>query len=150
MQRFDYSNAGLALTKEFEGLRLEAYRDCAGVWTIGYGHTGREVEAGQRISEGAAETLLRSDLADAVAAVNRMIQVAIVQYQFDALVDFCYNAGRGNLERSSLLTKVNLLDFDGAAREFGLWVNVDGKTVPGLVRRRAAEMALFRRTLSPQ
>ncbi len=55
MQEFSYSDRGLALTKSFEGLRLEAYQDCAGNWTIGYGHTGPTVSAGQSITEAEAE-----------------------------------------------------------------------------------------------
>ncbi len=143
MQEFKYSDAGLALTKEFEGLRLEAYRDSGGIWTIGYGHTGRDVCPGRRVSEFEAEVLLRADLRDAIACVNREVDVQIEQHQFDALVDFCYNVGRGNFEHSSLLGKVNLEDFAGATVHFGLWVNVDMKPVPGLVRRRAAEAAMF-------
>lgn len=144
MQQFKYSDAGLAMTKHFEGLRLEAYKDCAGIWTVGYGHTGRDVQPGRCVGELEAEVLLRVDLRDAVACVNRCVEVPITQQHFDALVDFCYNTGRGNFSRSSLLGKVNLEDFEGAAVQFGLWVNVDQKPVPGLVRRRAAEATLFR------
>lgn len=144
LEQFKYSDAGLALTKEFEGIRLDAYQDCAGIWTIGYGHTGRDVKPGRRVGEFEAEVLLRADLRDAVACVNRVIEVPIAQHQFDALVDFCYNVGRGNFQRSSLLARVNLEDFEGATVQFGLWVNVDMKPVPGLVRRRAAEAAMFR------
>ena len=144
MQEFRYSDAGITLTKQFEGLRLEAYQDIAGVWTVGYGHTGRDVCPGRRVSEFEAEVLLRTDLREAVACVNRAVEVPIEQHHFDALVDFCYNAGRGHFMRSSLLGKVNLEDFEGAAVQFGLWVNVDMKPVAGLVRRRAAEAAMFR------
>lgn len=144
LQQFKYSDAGFALTKEFEGLRLEAYQDCGGIWTIGYGHTGRDVKPGRRVTELEAEVLLRADLREAVASVNRSVNVPIAQHQFDALVDFCYNVGRGHFERSSLLRKVNVEDFEGAAIQFGLWVNVDVKPVPGLVRRRGAEAAMFR------
>ena len=143
-QEFKYSDAGLVLTKAFEGLRLKAYQDPAGIWTVGYGHTGRDVRPGRLVSEFEAEVLLRADLRDAIACVNRAVEVEIEQHQFDALVDFCYNTGRGNFERSSLLGKLNLEDFAGAAVQFGLWVNVDQKPVPGLVRRRAAEAAMFR------
>ena len=139
-----YSDAGLSLTKQFEGLRTEAYQDTAGVWTIGYGHTGRDVKAGRQITALEAEVLLRADMRDAVATVNRTVEVDLEQHQFDALVDFCFNVGCGHFERSSLLGKVNLEDFAGAAVQFGLWVNVDMKPVPGLVRRRAAEASLFR------
>lgn len=144
MQQFSYSDTGLTLTKQFEGLRLRAYQDCAGIWTVGYGHTGRDVMAGRGVTELEAEALLRADLRDAIACVNGAVEVALAQHQFDGLVDFCYNTGRGSFERSSLLGKVNLEDFEGAAVQFGLWINVDMRPVPGLVRWRAAEAAMFR------
>jgi lysozyme len=143
MNEYEYSSTGFALTRSFEGLRLEAYQDSAGVWTIGYGHTGPEVHPGQRISEVEAEALLRSDLATAVQCARRAVQVDLVQHQFDALVDFCFNVGRGNLLGSSLLRYVNQGAFDIAVVQFGLWVHAGGKVVAGLVRRRAAEAALF-------
>lgn len=143
MNEFQYSKTGFALTRSFEGLRLKAYQDCAGVWTIGYGHTGPEVHRGQCISELEADALLRSDLASAVACVRRAVRVALAQHQFDALVDFCFNIGRGNFLGSSLLRYVNQEEFDSAVVQFGLWVHAGGKVVPGLVRRRAAEAALF-------
>jgi lysozyme len=150
MQEFSYSDAGLALTKGFEGLRLEAYRDCAGIWTIGYGHTGPSLLEGMRISEAEAEMLLRADLADAVRCVNRAVTAEIAQPQFDAMVDFCFNAGRGNFLQSTLLRKVNLEDFEGAAAQFGLWVHAGGKVVAGLVRRRNAERAMFAAGIAPK
>lgn len=138
-----YSSKGLALTRSFEGLRLEAYQDSAGVWTIGYGHTGPEVHHGQCISEAQAVALLGSDLSSAVECVRRAVRVELAQHQFDALVDFCFNVGRGNFMNSSLLRYVNRGEFDAAAVQFGLWVHAGGKVVMGLVRRRAAEAALF-------
>jgi lysozyme len=149
MNQFKYSVAGMALTKGFEGLRLTAYQDVVGVWTVGYGHTGPALLAGMTISEADADALLRADLADAVACVNRAVRVTISQNQFDAMVDFCFNAGRGNFLQSSLLRKVNLGDFAGAAVQFGLWVHAGGEVVPGLVRRRKAEAALFGRPDAP-
>ena len=143
MNQYDYSSTGLALTRAFEGLRLSAYQDCAGVWTIGYGHTGPEVHRGQCITESEAEALLRADLAGAVRCVRQAVRVDLAQHQFDALVDFCYNAGRGSFLGSSLLRYVNRAQFESAAAQFGLWVHAGGKIVPGLVRRRAAEAALF-------
>ena len=143
MNEYEYSNTGLALTRSFEGLRLTAYQDSAGVWTIGYGHTGPEVHRGQCIREPEAEALLRSDLAAAVQCVRRAVQVELAQHQFDALVDFCYNAGRGGFQGSSLLRYVNQGEFDNAAAQFGLWVHAGGRVLAGLVRRRAAEAALF-------
>jgi lysozyme len=143
MNSFAYSEKGLAMTKGFEGLSLKAYQDCAGVWTIGYGHTGPALIAGMTISEADAEALLRADLADAVTCVNRAVNMPIYQNQFDALVDFCFNAGRGNFVQSTLLKKVNIGDFEGAAAQFGLWVHAGGEVVAGLVRRRKAEAEMF-------
>jgi len=143
VNEYQYSSTGLALTRSFEGLRLEAYQDCAGVWTIGYGHTGPEVHHGQCISEVEAEALLRTDLARAVRAVQKAVAAELSQHQFDALVDFCYNVGRGSFLGSSLLRYVNSGEFYSAAVQFGLWVHAGGKVVPGLVRRRTAEAALF-------
>lgn len=139
----DYSSAGLALTKSFEGLRLTAYRDSGGILTNGYGHTGADVHEGQTIDEAQAEAWLERDLAAAVACVNGLVKVQLAQHQFDALVDFTYNAGRGSFHGSTLLRRVNAGDFAGAVAQFGLWVHAGGKVVPGLVRRRAAEAAMF-------
>lgn len=143
MNEFNYSSTGLALTRSFEGLRLAAYQDSAGVWTIGYGHTGPGVHSGQRITEPQAETLLRADLAVAIDCVRRAVKVALTQGQFDALVDFCFNAGSGNFLGSTLLRLVNADQMENAGREFGLWVHAGGRVIPGLVRRRVAEAALF-------
>jgi lysozyme len=143
MQQFNYSDKGLALTKSFEGLHLVAYQDCAGIWTIGYGHTGPTVSAGQSITEPEAEAFLRADLADAIACVNHAVQSVISQNQFDAMVDFCFNAGRGNFLQSTLLRKVNRGDFPGAAAQFALWIHAGGEIMAGLVRRRKAEADLF-------
>ena len=145
MQSFCYSEQGLALTKSFEGLHLNAYRDCAGIWTIGYGHTGPGVSEGLTIDGAEAEAFLQADLADAISCVNKAVKVEISQNQFDALVDFCFNAGRGNFLQSTLLRKVNGGDFTGAAAQFALWVHAGGEVVAGLVRRRTAEAELFTR-----
>jgi lysozyme len=143
MSELDYSSAGLALTRSFEGLRLWAYQDSGGVWTIGYGHTGPEVHAGQRITEPEAENLLRVDLGAAIECVRRAAKVALTQGQFDALVDFCFNVGRGNFLGSSLLRLINAGEMANAAKQFGLWVHAGEREVPGLERRRAAEARLF-------
>lgn len=148
MASFSYSNAGLALTKSFEGLALAAYADQGGVWTIGYGHTGRGVYAGLTITEEQAEAFLHSDVAGAVAGANRMVTGEIGQNQFDALVDFALNLGCATLLRSTLLRQVNAGDFSAAAAQFLLWDHVDGVAVPGLLRRRRAEMELFQAAAS--
>ncbi len=143
MNDYEYSSAGLALTRSFEGLRLDAYQDSAGVWTVGYGHTGPEVRAGQHINEAEAEALLRDDVAASVKCVRQAVKLPLAQQQFDALVDFCFNAGRGNLLGSTLLHDVNRGHFASAAAQFGLWVHGGGRVIAGLVRRRAAEAAMF-------
>lgn len=143
LKTYNYSENGLALTREFEGLRLTAYQDCAGVWTIGYGHTGSDVTMGRQSTEFEAEALLRADVREAVACVNRVVTVEIGQNQFDGLVDFCFNVGVRAFTTSTLLQCLNLGHFDAAAAQFGMWVHAGGKSVPGLVRRRAAEAAMF-------
>lgn len=138
-----YSDAGYAMTRGFEGLRLKAYQDGAGVWTIGYGSTLPIVHPGETITEAQAEARLIDDMRVAVYVVNALVQVPLTQGQFDALVDFTFNLGQGTFRRSTLLAMVNRRDFDGAADQFGLWVHAGGKVEPGLVARRKAEMDMF-------
>lgn len=136
------SQQGLDLIKSFEGLRLSAYRCPADVWTIGYGTTAG-VKPGQTITKERAEELLREDVKRFEGYVDRLVKVPLTQGMFDALVSFTYNLGPGALEKSTLLDQLNRSDYDGAAEQFGRWVKGGGKTLPGLVRRRAAERALF-------
>ena len=140
------SPAAYELIKEFEGLRLHAYKDSAGVLTIGWGHTG-DVQRGQSITVHQAEALLALDIGIAAAAVNRHVDAPLSQGMFDALVSFTFNLGERRLAESTLLKKLNLRDYAAAAREFAKWVKatIGGKkvTLAGLVRRRAAECALF-------
>ncbi len=138
-----YSERGYALTRSFEGLRLTAYQDQVGVWTIGYGHTGPEVHGGMLLTEDQAEILLHSDIAAAVACVNRAVTAPITQCQFDALVDFVFNLGCGRLLGSTLLRHINSGECDLAAPQFLLWDHAGGVVVQGLLTRRQAEMALF-------
>lgn len=137
------SAAGLALVKHFEGLRLVAYQDCAGVWTIGYGHTGADVCEHQTITEPEAEDLLGKDLGAAEASVRKAVQAELTQGQFDALVDFCFNMGERRLLSSTLLRYLNAGNVNGAAAQFGMWVHAGGKVQLGLVARRHAEAKLF-------
>ena len=95
------SSVGLDLIKSFEGLRLEAYTDAVGVWTIGYGTT-RGVTAGMTISREDAEELLREDVGWFEQAVLRLLPIELTQGEFDALVSFTYNLGAGALEESTL------------------------------------------------
>ncbi|POZ61943.1 lysozyme [Chromobacterium alticapitis] len=137
------STNGINLIKQFEGLKLTAYQDSVGVWTIGYGHTGPDVKPGLTISNDQAEQLLRQDLARFEQGIGNQVKVAINQNQFDALVSFSYNLGLGNLQSSTLLRLLNQGDYQGAAGQFPLWDKAGGKVLPGLQKRRQAEQALF-------
>lgn len=137
------SERGIALIRRFEGLSLRAYRDAAGVWTIGYGHTGPEVKPGLRIGEAEAEALLRADLERFEAAVRRQAGPDTRQSEFDALVAFAFNVGAAALARSTLLRKHRAGDRPGAANEFLRWTRAGGRVLEGLRRRRAAERALY-------
>ena len=145
---FCYSDAGFALTKQFEGLRLTAYPDQGGVWTIGYGHTGPGVQAGLVITEAQADIFLQGDVARAVTAVNLLVKSAITQGQFDALVDFAFNLGNSTLAHSTLLKQVNAGDFADAAKSFLVWDHIGKTENPGLLRRRTAEAQLFSEGIS--
>ena len=141
-----YSKNGLHLTEQFEGLRLTAYPDPGtggAPWTIGYGHTGPDVHPGLTITQQQAENLLARDIQTASDAVNRLVKYHLTQEEFDALVDFTYNCGAGNLQISTLLKKVNAGDMVGASKEFAKWNLANGHVLQGLVNRRQAEMRLF-------
>ena len=109
------SPRGRALIEKFEGLRLTAYQDMVGVWTIGYGHTGPDVKAGLTITQQQAEQLLINDLARFNNGVNALVTVKINQNQFDALISFSYNLGLGSLQQSTLLRLLNAGNFQAAA-----------------------------------
>jgi len=136
------SQAGIDLIKEFEGCVLTAYKCPAGAWTIGYGHTSGVYE-GQTITQAQAEAYLKTDLVTYENAVNSYVTVTLNQNQFDALVSFAYNCGTGALKTSTLLTLLNNGDYTGAANQLDLWNKSGGEVLAGLVRRRAAEKALF-------
>jgi lysozyme len=140
------SSAGLELITRFEGVRLKAYDDGVGVWTIGVGHTGSDVHPGLAISMKRALELLRQDLAGAEAQVNQLVKRPLNQSQFDALVSLVFNTGPLPLHKT-LGSCLNNGDFKGASSEFGKWCKAtkNGQliTLEGLVRRRAAETQMF-------
>lgn len=131
----------------FEGLKLSAYDDSTGVWTIGYGTTrypnGKRVSEGDRCSLEQAKTYMQHDLKIFERAVNSAVKVPLKQNQFDALVSLTYNIGVGAFKNSTLLKKLNLGDYKEAANQFDVWVNAGGKRLQGLVNRRAIEKKLF-------
>lgn len=132
----------IALIQEFEGCKLKAYQDTKGKWTIGYGHTFG-VYPGLSITQNQANTFLQDDAQNAASLVSKYVTSTLNQNQFDALVSFSFNEGIVRLAGSTLLELVNAGDFRGAAAEFAKW-DLSGSVIePGLVRRRAAERALF-------
>lgn len=141
------SQEGIELIKRFEGLETQSYKDIAGIWTIGYGHTGPEVGPGMSVTPAEAEDLLQRDLERFERGVANGVDVTITQSQFDALVSLSYNIGVSAFSRSTALKRLNSGDFAGAAEAITWWnkATVNGKKRPvlGLTRRRAAEAALF-------
>lgn len=133
--------------KEHEGLRLVAYLDSVGVWTIGYGDTGPDVVKGLTITKAQAEERLRKRLVEFEGYVNRAVKVKLTQNQFDALVSLVYNIGPTNFNSSTLLRKLNAGDYAGAADQFLVWNKgrVGGKlqVIDGLTNRRKKERQLF-------
>ena len=128
--------------KMMEGLRLTAYRDAAGVLTIGYGHT-QGVREGDRISEYWANELLAEDVARVAVAVKEL-KVARTEGQLDALVSLAFNIGIEALKRSTLLKVIRSGGSNAdIKREFRRWVYCKGKKLPGLVKRREWEAKRF-------
>jgi len=136
------SQKGIALIKSFEGLRLKSYQDSVGVWTIGYGTT-RGIGPGMTISNEQAERMLQNDIARFEPEIERLVKVLLNQGQWDALMSFTYNLGATNLGSSTLLRLLNAKDYAGAAEQFPRWNKAGGQVLNGLVKRRAAERALF-------
>lgn len=143
-REFSAWNADVAasLVREFEGLRLDAYLCPANIPTIGYGHTGG-VQLGMQISKEKAEQLLSEDLCRFQHEVTKLVHVPVTEGQFIAILDFVFNLGVFKFSGSTLLRKINLSDFVGAAREFPRWKYSNAKVLPGLVKRRAREKELF-------
>ena len=148
------SSHGEQLIKSFEGLRLTAYRDVAGVWTIGYGstsyHDGRSVKPCDKLtSEVQASAIFVNTLGQYENAVNNYVKVPLTQIQFDALVSFTNNEGTHALKESTLLRRLNTKDYQGAADQFLVWNKITnphtGQKVAcdTLTERRAAERHLF-------
>lgn len=137
------SSKGEDLIKGFEELRLVAYQDDKGIWTIGWGHTGPEVVEGLTCTVEQAETWFQEDTLWAVKGVNDSLTTNVSQPQFDALVSFTFNVGVGAEAHSTMVKLINARNFPAAANEFPKWDHEDGKVSAGLLERRLAEQALF-------
>lgn len=138
------NEAGLDLLKSFEGLRLSSYRDAGGVWTIGYGHTGADVKPELHITQQQAELLLQHDVMRFERAVERAVHdVPTTENQFSAMVCLAYNIGEVGFARSTVRSMHRKGNYRLAGGAFMMWVKAGGKTLRGLVRRRAAERRLY-------
>lgn len=144
MKQRTINAAGLALIKQFEGCKLTAYLCPAKVWTIGYGSTGAHVKPGMTITAREAEDLLRADLRRFEQGVASELGDA-TDNQFSACVSLAFNIGLAAFLRSTVLRKHQEGDRAAAAHAFKLWNKAGGKILPGLVRRRDAEAALYRK-----
>lgn len=141
------NETGLDFIKQWEGLKLTAYLDAAGIWTIGYGHTRRAGEPypykGMKITQADADRILLRDLAQYEYTIENNVKVDLTDNQFSALVSFCFNVGPANFRKSTLLKKLNAGDYNAVPAELMKWVYAGGKRIQGLVNRRAAETGLW-------
>ena len=136
------SEAAIEELKVHEGLRLKAYADPVGVWTIGWGHT-RNVQPHDSITLAEAHSFLMMDIADAEECVRNRTLVPLTQGQFDALVSFAFNVGCGAFGRSTMLRMLNQKDYQGAADQFPRWNRAGGRVLRGLSNRRQDERRRF-------
>lgn len=136
------NEAARRLVAEFEGFSGRAYQCPAGVWTIGYGFTAG-VQPGDTITREQAEARLDRELAEFGAGVARLLTRPATPNQFGAMASLAFNVGLAAFARSSVLRLHNAGDFEAAARAFHLWNRAGGRVLRGLVRRRAAEAALY-------
>jgi lysozyme len=162
----EISDAGVNLIKGYEGLvdgnpktvNLDPYMDPVGIWTIGWGHaipygkgllTGRDKAPIIRqlypdgITRADAVALLKSDIKAHARPVDAWVKVPLTQNQYDALVSLVFNIGPGNFQKSQVFARLNKGDYKGAAAAFLNHVKAKGRVLPGLVRRRKEESALF-------
>ncbi len=154
------SDAAIRMIKHHEGVRVRPYRCPALLWTTAVGHVidpshaavkyedrkNLPIPAGwdRSLTMDEVDAILAQDLGRFERGVARLCPSAVdYQGQFDALVSFSFNVGLGNLQRSSLRMKHNRGDFEEAADEFMKWTKAGGRVLPGLVKRRQDERALY-------
>lgn len=153
------SDKAFAALKAHEGVRYKPYRCPAALWTIGVGHVlypeqgnlpmaerlnfPLRIEHFRIFSKEEVDEILKTDLNRFIRGVSRYCPVIASQGQLDALVSFSFNVGLGCLQRSTLRQKHNRGDYEGAAKEFLKYTKGGGKVLPGLVKRRNHEKALY-------
>jgi lysozyme len=144
----------LPLIREAEGLKLKAYLCPANKWTIGYGHT-KGVRPGMVITRKQAEDYLLEDAAEALACVRKHVRASLTPYQEAALVDFVFNFGEAKFKTSTILKVINQGRLTEVQAQLRRWVHAQTdadpelEVLPGLVKRRAAEVVLWETPGSP-
>ncbi|TLG80961.1 glycoside hydrolase family protein [Vagococcus zengguangii] len=152
MTNYQLSSEGYQFIKRWEGERLQAYRDPAGVWTIGVGHTGpvngQAITAGLTITAKQSEQLLQADIETHTRVLKQVVKVTLTQSQFDALASFCFNLGPNIINDPLLLQAINRQDWAETTKQMALYVYAGQIKLQGLVNRRQAEIALFNQQLT--
>lgn len=143
------NDEGLALIKEFEGLKLTAYCDIGGVWTIGYGCT-HCISHGMSISVEEAERRLKIDLIRFENGISECVKVPLNDNQFSALVCFSYNVGLQAFKDSHIFRALNMNELSMINDDLLKWDHVNGTEIEGLKRRRQAEADLFSKPIHSQ
>jgi len=124
---------------ELEGIRYAPYYDVAGVLTVCYGHTGRDIIPGKKYTETECRALLQKDLMPFAQSVDRSVKVPTSEYQKAALITFSYNVGITAFERSALLRQLNAGNYRAACDGLRQWIYAGGKKWKGLMNRREVE-----------
>jgi lysozyme len=132
----------IQLIHQFEGIRHRPYFCPAGKLTIGWGST-LEVRPGMEITNEQAEDMLRQEVLELESELNLCVTVKLKDHERAALLSLAHNIGITRFRTSTLLKKLNQRDKKGASEEFTRWVHVQGKRLPGLVKRRAVEKVVF-------
>ena len=138
-----YLDAAAKIIRDFEGEKLLAYKCPAGIWTIGFGHTGPDVKPNMRITSSDAVRLLYDDMLEADKAIDELVEVPLSENQRAALLSFIFNVGRNAFRGSTMLKLLNRGDYVAASSQFPRWNKAGGVVLPGLVKRRSAERKLF-------
>lgn len=143
------SEQGYIFLKDREQLKLKAYKDSAGIWTIGWGHTSPNITVNTEWNQQQAEDALHNDVKWAERAINKLVTVPLMQCHFDALTILLFNIGETAFAASTLLKYINERDFERATKEeWPKWNKVHSArntlvVSRGLTNRRAAEVLLF-------
>lgn len=145
MPRLRTSDKGIDLIKRRESLKLRVYED-AGKLAVGYGHQvtkADNLKLGDKITNEQAEAFLKEDIARMETAIKDLVKTRLKQHEFDALVSFVFNIGRGNFAKSTALKRLNAGDKAGVPDAMKMWVKAGGKVLRGLVTRRSNEAKQF-------